>query len=208
MHKCKNESGFRADLPSADWMGLETKGLWLELEERMQVFDFSPVITIFHVFSPIFHPISQMQGFDFSPVAGFTGGSLCVSCMKTRLSTTDGHRFTRMATIPEGQETPFTEASKGNEGLSGRPARRASPTNCQESTQVVDFPRIRMRQGVKGLTGAAGSPNLPPRAVEPSSGRWRGFSTGCARGFRDRGRCAITELNQKERKYEAHFNRC
>jgi hypothetical protein len=34
----------------------------------LQVYDFSPVIGIFHVFSRIFHPISQSQGFDFSPV--------------------------------------------------------------------------------------------------------------------------------------------
>jgi hypothetical protein len=37
-------------------------------EMPTQTVDFSPVITIFHVFSPIFHPISQLQGFDFSSV--------------------------------------------------------------------------------------------------------------------------------------------
>jgi len=44
--------------------------------------------------------------------------------------------------------------------------------------------------GVKELTAAAGSPNLPADAVGPSGRRLRGFSTGCARGFRDRDGCA------------------
>jgi hypothetical protein len=37
-------------------------------EVWVQVFGFSPVITIFHVFSPIFHPIFQLQGIGFSSV--------------------------------------------------------------------------------------------------------------------------------------------
>jgi hypothetical protein len=41
----------------------------LKADVSLQVHDFSPVITIFHVFSRIFHPISQPQEFDFSPVA-------------------------------------------------------------------------------------------------------------------------------------------
>jgi hypothetical protein len=39
---------------------------------RAQVADFSPVITIFHLFAPIFHPIFQLEGIDFSPVTSFT----------------------------------------------------------------------------------------------------------------------------------------
>jgi hypothetical protein len=67
---------------------------------------------------------------------------------------------------------------------------RVLPGAAAQSTQVVDFPRIRMRKVVKGLTGATGSPNLPCDAVGPSGRRLRGFSTGRARGFRDRDRCA------------------
>jgi hypothetical protein len=50
----------------------------MESKVPVQVIDFSPVITIFHIFSPIFHPISQPEGFDFSLVRRFTGGKLCV----------------------------------------------------------------------------------------------------------------------------------
>jgi hypothetical protein len=57
-------------------MLLETRGLQEERECASQLIDFSRVITIFHdfsrVFHPIFHPIFQTQGFDFSPVTNFT----------------------------------------------------------------------------------------------------------------------------------------
>ena len=49
----------------------------MESKVPVQVIDFSPVITIFHIFSPIFHPISQPEGFDFSRVRLFTRGKLC-----------------------------------------------------------------------------------------------------------------------------------
>jgi hypothetical protein len=81
---------------------------------------------------------------------------------------------------------------------------RMLPGTVAHSTQVVDFPRIRMRKVVKGLTEATGLPNLPCDAVGPSGRRLRGFSTGCARGFRDRtGRA--TKTNRKEINYEASF---
>jgi hypothetical protein len=49
--------------------GWRTPRRWRDqLDVPLQVFDFSPVITIFHIFSPVFHPISQPEGFDFSPV--------------------------------------------------------------------------------------------------------------------------------------------
>jgi hypothetical protein len=42
-----------------------------ENEALLQVVDFSRVITIFHHFSRVFHPIFQPQQIGFSPVARF-----------------------------------------------------------------------------------------------------------------------------------------
>jgi hypothetical protein len=56
---------------------LRTSGFGSEKELSVQVIDFSPVITIFHIISPIFHPISQPEGFDFSRVRRFSRGKLC-----------------------------------------------------------------------------------------------------------------------------------
>jgi hypothetical protein len=38
------------------------------MERASQVLDFSPVITIFHDFSPIFHPPFQLEGIDVKQV--------------------------------------------------------------------------------------------------------------------------------------------
>src|SRR5580704_6787009 len=50
-------------LADSSWTGMTVRPTWLKLS--VQVYDFSPVRTIFRVFTPI----SQPQGFDFSPVA-------------------------------------------------------------------------------------------------------------------------------------------
>src|ERR1700722_3833151 len=55
-----------------------SKELYPKAKVLLQVVDFSPVIGVFHVFSPIFHPISQPQGFGFSPVTRFMGDNFCV----------------------------------------------------------------------------------------------------------------------------------
>jgi hypothetical protein len=43
----------------------------VENKASSQVVDFSPVITIFHNFSGVFHPVCQTEGFGFSPVTNF-----------------------------------------------------------------------------------------------------------------------------------------
>jgi hypothetical protein len=60
------------------WMLLETRGLQEEKTCASQVIDFSPVITFFHDFSRVFHPIFQTHGFDFSPVRTFTRIKTCI----------------------------------------------------------------------------------------------------------------------------------
>lgn len=56
---------------------LRTSGFGSEKEWAVQVIDFSPVITIFHIFSPIFHPTYQPEGVDFSRVRRPSRGKLC-----------------------------------------------------------------------------------------------------------------------------------
>jgi hypothetical protein len=85
-----NKLPMAADLQKRAWNGEISRHFkWMHLihntlraftEHSSQVVDFSPVMAIFHDFSPIFHPSLQLEELYFQPVIKITGFKRTLAC--------------------------------------------------------------------------------------------------------------------------------